>query len=127
MPENERSLLSDPEAERFLESVDPDVVLVTDYLTGALTVGQMYALEARLSEDEAFYRKVAPLLAFWDAPLLFDDLGTGESKVRSMSLSSDRGIDDEDDEERMRESWAQFLTAIGGPQIPWREPRRLPQ
>lgn len=123
MPENERSPMSDPEAERFLERADPEVVLVTDYLTGALGVEQMYAVEARLRDDEAFYRKAAPLLAFWDLPLRLEDIGIDDRKIRPMSISVDQRVDDETDEDRMRRSWAKFLVAIGAPPVPWRESR----
>jgi ferric-dicitrate binding protein FerR (iron transport regulator) len=51
-----------------LERIDPDIVLVTDYLAGELSAVSARALEERLVEDEPFFDKVWPLLRAWNLP-----------------------------------------------------------
>ena len=51
-----------------LDRIDPDIVLVTDYLAGELSAERVRALEERLVEDEQFFDKVWPMLDAWNLP-----------------------------------------------------------
>ena len=47
---------------------DPDIVLVSDYLAGALDTAEEARVERRLEDDEAFFDKVFPLIRAWRMP-----------------------------------------------------------
>jgi ferric-dicitrate binding protein FerR (iron transport regulator) len=51
-----------------LSDVDPDIVLITAYLTGRLSDFERFGVEKRLEEDEAFFEKVWPLVRAWRMP-----------------------------------------------------------
>jgi hypothetical protein len=69
-----------------VSEADADLVLITDYLAGALEPGEVAAVERRLRVDEGFRRRVEPLMAAWrlteasgalslaDGKTAFDDL-----------------------------------------------------
>src|SRR4051812_25372732 len=48
--------------------LDPDLVLITEYLARELSRSDERAVRQRLEMDAAFYRKVAPLIAVWQTP-----------------------------------------------------------
>jgi anti-sigma factor RsiW len=49
--------------------VDPDVALMVTYLAGDLPPEEAEQVENRFIEDEAFARKVQPLITIWTAPI----------------------------------------------------------
>ena len=51
-----------------LRDIDPDVVLITEYLAGRLSEFERFAVDKRLEEDEAFFEKVWPLMRAWRMP-----------------------------------------------------------
>src|SRR5438034_1379590 len=51
---------------------DPDVVLITKYLTGDLPSAEARAVDERLETDAKFREKVSPLIWLWKQPI---DLG----------------------------------------------------
>jgi hypothetical protein len=53
------------------EPVDPDIALTVDYLAGELSPDEAARVEDRFIEDEAFARKVYPLMKMWTAPIDF--------------------------------------------------------
>ncbi len=57
-----------------MSDVDPDVVLITDYLAGRLSEFERFGVEKRLEEDEAFFDKVWPLVRAWRIPVKFGAL-----------------------------------------------------
>jgi len=65
-PDREDSLLN--ESDERLEPVDPDFVLITDYLTDGLTPEQEAEVERRLVDDAAFFEKVWPVVRIWRLP-----------------------------------------------------------
>ena len=48
--------------------VNPDLELITDYLSGQLPAAAVAEVERRLEEDAEFRRYVAPLIAAWQVP-----------------------------------------------------------
>jgi hypothetical protein len=73
--------------------VDPDMVLITDYLANALSFEAEAAVERRMKEDEAFFEKAWPLLRAWQrtddehaAPRRVSrGVGTFTDEIRSMA------------------------------------------
>lgn len=51
------------------EPIDPDVELTVGYLEGWLPAGGAEEFEERFANDEAFARKVYPLMTIWTAPI----------------------------------------------------------
>ncbi len=51
------------------DDVDPDMLLITDWLAGDLTPAQVDAVEHRLGEDQAFFDKVVPHVRVWTSPM----------------------------------------------------------
>lgn len=67
-----------------IDAHDPDLVLVTDYLAGALDANAARAVERRLEEDAAFFEKVFPLVRAWRLDQSFrDDRVTATASRRS--------------------------------------------
>lgn len=55
-----------PEIERDGEEpIDPDIALISDYLSRDLTPAERTAVEQRLATDFDFYMKVSPLIRVW--------------------------------------------------------------
>lgn len=69
-----------------LTPVDPDIVLITDYLTGDLSPADAAAVEDRLVDDEAFFDKVAPVIKIWTMPMDFDEVDAGAALEVPLSL-----------------------------------------
>src|SRR4051794_15347711 len=67
--------LSEEEEDALLEAedgpFDPDIDLITDYLSVRMAPEQLEAVKQRLATDEAFREKVAPLIWLWNSPLTF--------------------------------------------------------
>ena len=61
--------MTDAEAEAALER-DPDLVLITDYLTGDLSPDERQQVQERRESDPAFAARMAPLAEVWqEAPV----------------------------------------------------------
>ena len=60
--------------EEDLSDVDPDIVLITDYLAGRLSEFERFGVEKRLEEDEVFFEKVWPLVHAWRMPKKLGEL-----------------------------------------------------
>ena len=122
LPTSRSSQMTDEEAELILDSADPDLMLITEYLAGELTANRSRAVEKRLVSDAAFLVKAAPLLAFWRAPLGKHIAPYEDPKVRAQSLDapSPRALDDSAKERAA--AWARFCKAIGAVHVPWRDP-----
>jgi hypothetical protein len=56
------------------EPLDPDIMLMVDYLARELSEREAKAVEARLVDDKAFYEKVAPIIKIWTMPVKFGDI-----------------------------------------------------
>jgi len=48
--------------------IDPDMLLISDWLAGELTPAQVDAVEHRLDDDQAFFEKVLPHVRVWTSP-----------------------------------------------------------
>jgi hypothetical protein len=66
--------------------IDPDILLITDYLAGELSPEQEAVVEARLVDDEAFFEKVSPAILVWTMPIDFDELESGGDLEMPLSL-----------------------------------------
>jgi len=64
-----------------LSDVDPDIVLITDYLAGRLSEFERFGVEKRLEEDEVFFEKVWPLVHAWRMPKKLGDLAPARRNV----------------------------------------------
>jgi ferric-dicitrate binding protein FerR (iron transport regulator) len=65
-----------------LSDVDPDIVLITDYLAGRLSDFERFGVEKRLEEDEVFFEKVWPLVQAWRMPKKLGDLAPRTRSAR---------------------------------------------
>jgi hypothetical protein len=78
------------------EGMDPDIVLITDYLANMLSADEEASVERRMKDDEAFFEKVWPLIRAWqqteDTPVssrrVSRGVGTFTDEIRSIALSS---------------------------------------
>jgi len=71
------------------EPLDPDIVLITDYLGHELSPAKEAEVETRLVADEEFYEKVVPYLRLWTAPVDYrKELAEYEAEARSASGAS---------------------------------------
>jgi hypothetical protein len=57
-----------------LERLDPDILLITDYLGRELSEQDRLAVEARLETDTAFYVKMKPYIDIWREPVNWREL-----------------------------------------------------
>jgi hypothetical protein len=64
------------------DGADPDIELITDYLMCALTPEELVAVSDRLSKDEAFRRKVMPIIKLWNSPIRVSEQFNDEIKPR---------------------------------------------
>jgi hypothetical protein len=48
-----------------LEPIDPDIALITDFLTNALSWEEHVAVDRRLDQDREFWAKVYPCIYIW--------------------------------------------------------------
>ena len=65
-----------------LSDIDPDIVLITDYLAGRLSDFERFGVEKRLEEDEVFFDKVWPLVHAWRMPKKLGELAEPEVPPR---------------------------------------------
>jgi hypothetical protein len=78
------------------DRMDPDILLITDYLANALSIEEEAAVERRMRDDEAFFDKVWPLVRAWqqtdDMPVsrrrVSRGVGTFTDEIRSIALQS---------------------------------------
>lgn len=54
------------------EPLDPDILLITNYLGEELSAEEEAEVEKRLVEDEEFYEKALPHMRMWSKPVDFD-------------------------------------------------------
>jgi hypothetical protein len=54
--------------------LDPDIVVITDWLAGELGPAESAAVEQRLRDDDAFFMKAGPIVKLWNLPIKFEDL-----------------------------------------------------
>ena len=75
------------------EPLDPDIVLITDYLANTLSLDDEANVERRMRDDEAFFEKVWPLVRAWqqtdDTPIsprrVSKGIGTFTDEIRTLS------------------------------------------
>ena len=48
--------------------LDPDLLLINEWLAGDLTPSQLHAVEQRLDDDQAFFERVLPHVRVWTSP-----------------------------------------------------------
>ena len=64
--------------------VDPDVALITDYLTGQLSEREAERVEDRIADDAEFYEKVSPVIGMYTSDLDFPRM-VAEAEQREAS------------------------------------------
>jgi hypothetical protein len=93
------------------DRMDPDILLITDYLANTLSIEEEAAVERRMRDDEAFFDKVWPLVRAWqqtdDMPVsprrVSRGVGTFTDEIRSIALESLPGSPQQ----------SKFLTRLG--------------
>ncbi|MEP7384308.1 MAG: FecR domain-containing protein [Gemmatimonadota bacterium] len=74
-----------PEEIEAALAADPEVTLITDYLSRSLTTEQMLAVNRRLDDDAGFRARMMPILTIWNAWPTdddFDELAEEEEQDR---------------------------------------------
>jgi ferric-dicitrate binding protein FerR (iron transport regulator) len=51
--------------QEMMEAVDPDMLVLADFLTGEMTADARTAFDKRMKEDQAFFDKCIPILRIW--------------------------------------------------------------
>jgi hypothetical protein len=54
--------------------LDPDIVVITDWLAGELSPAEVTAVEQRLRDDDAFFMKAGPIYKLWNKPIKYEAL-----------------------------------------------------
>jgi hypothetical protein len=87
-----------------LERLDPDILLITDYLGHELSERDRLAVESRLETDTAFYVKVTPYIRIWREPvnwralLLEYDAEVPEPEAQKREAEQLKGEEQEEDD-----------------------------
>ncbi|MBK8058152.1 MAG: FecR domain-containing protein [Gemmatimonadetes bacterium] len=108
VPAGEARELTRAEIEAGLYA-DPEVTLISDYLSKTLDDAQARDVERRLRDDEGFRTKVGPIVAAWNAWPTVDDIEIADDRMeaswkRLMQRVERQGDGDEDRAERRHAS-----------------------